>query len=540
MYKLKLSFALLLLFVSFGLTAQTIQDGKKFHYQQRHQSAKESLVKALAAAPTNPELIYWLAQVHFDMKDVSGAKDVLRKGMEGANGSNPLLMVASGQAELVENKPNDARQRFETAISLTKGKDILVYTAIGKANLEEGGDPAYGIEKLKAATLVKNFKDPMVHVYMGDLYRKLNEGGAAVSSYENALLIDPKLSIAKHKIGKIYLTQGSEQRDIFLGKFKEAVTDDQTFTPALYDLYVYYFSRDVNEAKKYFELYKANTDRGPALDYEEVSLQFAAGDFKSAISKADALLQTQGANADARLYRLKGYCCDKMGDSIQALSFLEIFFQKAALNQINSDNYVVAAYSAAKQKAEPAKIEYYFTKSIETDTTLSNKIDYARKAADFFKKSGNPGKSAEWLTKILRINPKLSNVDLYNAGFENFKASQFQTADSIFSIYKTQFPNEVYGHYWSFRCRSVIDSTMETGLAIPDCEKFISIAELDKVKNKSTLTTAYGYLAGYSANIKKDLATAKTYLEKIIEIDPTNQDAIKNKDILDKALAPKK
>ena len=540
MYKLKLSLALLALMVSFGLTAQTLQDGKKFHHQQRYQSARESMTKALAAAPTNPELIYWLAQVHFDMKDVNGAKEVLKKGMEGANGSNPLLLVAMGQAELVEKKSNDARQRFETAISLTKGKDIAVYAAIGKANLEEGGDAAYGIEKLKAATLIKNFKDPMVHVYMGDLYRKLNDGGGAVSSYENALLIDPKLAVAKYKIGKIYLTQGSEQREIFLGKFKDAVTDDQTFTPALYDLYVYYFSRDVNEATKYFGLYKAHTDPGPALDYEEASLQFAAGDFKNAITKADALLQTQGANADARLYRLKGYCFDKLGDSIQALSLLETFFQKAQPDQVNPDNYVVAAYSAAKQKAEPAKIEYYFTKSIETDTAVSNKIDYARKAADFFKKSGNTVKSAEWLTKILSINPKLSKVDLYNAGFENFKASQFQTADSIFSIYKTQFANEVYGHYWSFRSRSVIDSTMEQGLAIPDCEKFISVAELDKAKNKSTLITAYGYLAGYSANIKKDLAAAKSYLEKIIEIDPTNQDAIKNRDIIDKALAAKK
>jgi tetratricopeptide (TPR) repeat protein len=540
MYKMKLSLALLAIMVSFGVTAQTLQDGKKFHHQQRHQSAKESLGKALDAAPTNPELIYWFAQVHFDMKDVNGAKDVLRKGMEGVNGSNPLLLVAMGQAELIEKKPNDARQRFETAISLTKGKDIAVYSAIGKANLEEGGDPAYGIEKLKAATLVKNFKDPMVHVYMGDLYRKLNDGGGAVSSYENALLIDPKLAIAKYKIGKIYLTQGSEQREIFLGKFKDAVTDDQTYTPALYDLYVYYFSRDVNEATKYFALYKAHTDPGPALDYEEASLQFAAGDFKNAIAKADALLQTQGANADARLYRLKGYSYDKMGDSIQALSVLETFFQKAKPDQVNPDNYVVAAYNAAKQKAESAKIEYYFTKSIETDTAVANKIDYARKAADFFKKSGNNVKSAEWLTKILTINPKLSKVDLYNAGFENFKSTQYQRADSIFSIYKTQFPNEVYGHYWSFRSRSVIDSTMEQGLAVADCEKFISIAELDKAKNKSTLITAFGYLAGYSANIKKDLATAKAYLEKIIEIDPTNQDAIKNRDIIDKALAAKK
>ena len=540
MYKLLLSLALTMVF-SIGISsAQTIQDGKKLLLQQRYQSAKSTMEKVVAAGPTNPESIYWLSQVLLEMKDVNGAKGALRKGMEGANGSNPLLLVAMGQTELAEKKVNDARQRFETAISLTKAKDIAVLVAIGKANLEEGGDPAYGIEKIKTATLIKNFKDAMAHVYMGDLYRKMMDGGGAVSSYENALLVDPKLAIAKYKIGKVYLTQGNEQKDIFLAKFNDAITDDPTFSPALYDLYAYYFMRDVNKASQYFNQYKVNADAGPALDYEEASLQFAAGDFNNAIKKSDVLLQAQGASADARLYRLKGYSYDKLGDSVNAFSFLETFFQKAKLEQVNPDNYIIAALNAAKLKADPAKIDYYFGMSIDSDTLIANKLDYAKKASDFYKRAGNTAKSSKWLTKILSINPKLSKVDLYNAGFENFKATQYQLADSIFSVYKTQFPNEVYGHYWSFRSRSVIDSTMELGLAVPDCEKFISIAEVDKAKNKSTLITAYGYMAGYNANIKKDLAIAKSFLEKIIEIDPTNQDAIKNRDIIDKALAAKK
>ena len=540
MYKLIFSLTLTMVFGIEISSAQTIQDGKKLLLQQRYQSAKSTMEKVLAAGPTNPESIYWFSQVLLEMKDVNGAKEALRKGMEGANGSNPLLLVAMGQTELAEKKVNDARQRFETAISLTKAKDIAVLVAIGKANLEDGGDPAYGIEKIKTATLIKNFKDAMAHVYMGDLYRKMMDGGGAVSSYENALLVDPKLAIAKYKIGKVYLTQGNEQRDIFLAKFNDAITDDPTFSPALYDLYAYYFMRDVNKASQYFNQYKANADAGPALDYEEASLQFAAGDFNNAIKKADALLQAQGSNADARLYRLKGYSFDKLGDSLNAFSFLETFFQNAKPEQINPDNYIVAALNAAKLKSDPAKIDYYFGMSIDSDTLLANKLDYAKKASDFYKRAGNTAKSAQWLTKILSINPKLSKVDLYNAGFENFKATQYQLADSIFSVYKTQFPNEVYGHYWSFRSRSVIDSTMELGLAVPDCEKFISIAEADKAKNKSTLITAFGYMAGYNANIKKDLALAKSFLEKIIEIDPTNQDAIKNRDIIDKALAAKK
>jgi tetratricopeptide (TPR) repeat protein len=137
----------------------------------------------------------------------------------------------------------------------------------------------------------------------------------------------------------------------------------------------------------------------------------------------------------------------------------------------------------------------------------------------------------------MSINPSPSKVDIYNAGFENFKAGNYMRADSVFDIYKGKYPDEVYGHYWSFRALSVVDSTMEQGLAIADATKFIEVAELDKTKNKSTLITAYGYMAGYNANIKKDFAVAISYLDKILEIDPANVDATKNREILQKALS---
>lgn len=525
---------------SVSLFAQTLQDGKRLLLHHRYHAAQKSFEHLVAASPADAEALYWLSQAHFENKDPKGAKDVLQKGMQGSLGSNPLLLVAMGQAELAEKKTNDARQRFETAVSLSKGKNSDVFVAIGKANLEEGGDVAYGIEKLNQATQIKGFKNAMAYVYMGDLHRKIMDGGGAVSAYEKALMIDPKLAVAKHKIGKIYVTQGNEQRDIFLSKFEGAVEDDATFVPALYDLYVYYFYRDVNKATHYFGLYKQHAEPGPALDYEEASLRFAAADFKNAIDKADNLLQTQGDKADARLYRLKGYSYDKLGDSVKALELMETFFQKANTEQINPDNYVVAAYNASKLKTDPAKVDYFFTKAIESDTSISNKVDLTRKAANFFKTSGNTVKSSEWLTKVVAVNPKLSKVDLYNAGFENFKATEYNRADSLFSVYKTSFPDEVYGHYWCFRSLSVVDSTMELGMAVPDCEKFISIAEVDRAKNKSTLMTAFGYMASYSANVKKDFTSAIAYLNKMIEIDPSNQDALKNKEILEKALASQK
>jgi tetratricopeptide (TPR) repeat protein len=442
-----------------------------------------------------------------------------------------------GHVELLEGKKTDARSRFETAISLSKGKDVAVLNAIGRANADKNGDVDYAIEKLNQATTVKGFKEPDVYVNMGDAYRKKNDGGGAVSSYQKALTIDPKYAEASYKIGKVYYTQGKDQEEVFSRYFNEAIASDPNFAPAYYDFYVYFFFRDVNKARNYFAQYKPLADKGASLDYEEASLSFASGDFKDAVAKSTDLLNKYGNDADARLYRLRGYSNWKLGDSATAIKDFETFFSKAKEEDIVPDNWMVAAELAAKFPERQANFERYVNAAIAMDTTVKGKTDLAKKAVDIFKKAGNQPKAAEWAIRVLNLNPNASKVDLYNAGIENFKAFEYMRSDSLFDAYKVKYPDETYGYYWSFRALSVVDSTMEQGLAIQDATKFVEIAELDKAKNKSTLMTAYGYLAGYQANIKKDFPAAIGYLEKILEIDPANPDAIKNKEILQKALS---
>lgn len=541
MTKIKLGIVAVILLMSNVVFAQSVQDGKKFLYYQRYTSAKETMEKVVAANPGNAEAQYWLGQVYIDMGQVDKAKEVYRKGLEAA-GSNPMLLAGMGHVELLEGKPNEARQRFETALSLTKSKDVAVINAVGHANVEKTvGDADYAIEKLNLATQIKGMKDPDVYINLGDAYRKKNDGGNSVKAYQNALIIDPKYAEAKYRIGKIYLTQGKDQEDLFVKYFNEAIVDDPNYGPAYYDLYGYYFFRDVNKSKEYFNKYKPLADKGPALDYEEASLLFASGDNKGAIAKADQLLATQGENADARLYRLKAYSLDKLGDSAAAIQNMETFISKAKDEQVLSDNFLLAASLVAKFPEKQARFEEYIKMAISMDTSSKSKVDVARKAIEIFKRFPNQQKVAEWSINMLNlVKPAPSKVDIYNAGFENFKAGNYLVADSVFDIYKAKYPDEVYGHYWSFRSLSVVDSTMEQGLAIPDCQRFVELAELDKVKNKSTLVTAYGYLAGYNANVKKDFAAAISYLDKIIEIDPANADAVKNREILQKAMGKPK
>ncbi|MFT3748265.1 MAG: tetratricopeptide repeat protein [Agriterribacter sp.] len=521
--------------------AQSVDEGKKFYYYEKYVSAKDALEKAVAAKPDDVEAVYWLGQTLIEMKDTAGAKAVFQKALQ-AKGSDPLLLVGIGQVELMEKKTNEARQRFETAISLTKGKDIGILNAVGHANAAAAeGDAKYAIEKLTLATQVKKFKDPDVYINLGDAQRKLMDGGAAVTAYQSAFGLDPKLAEAKYKIGKIYVTQGPDQANIFLKNFEEAVTIDPAYAPAYYDMYSYWYSRDVNKARDYFAKYKANTDFTPSVEAEEISLVYASGDFKGAIAKADEKLQKDGDKADVKLYRTKAYAYDKLGDSVNALQNMETFLAKASPDIILPDNYVKMAEISAKFPDKVAQADEYFNKVINMDTVVANKINYAKAASDMYKKLNDRAKSAEWLTKILTYKPDYGKTELFYAGFENFYGEKYATADSIATLYKTKFPDDVQGYYLAFRSKWSADTAaLASGIPsvapVEDAKKLIELAETDKQKYKQSLLVAYGFMAGYYANNLKDYPAAVTYLDKILEVDPGNADAQANKEVLQKAI----
>lgn len=536
MMKHTIRFVVAALFLSNVSFAQSVDEGKKLYYYERYNSAKEALEKAVQAKPGDVDAVYWLGQTLIELKDVDGAEKVYQDALQ-SKGSDPLLLVGMGQVELLKNKANDARQRFETAISLTKGKDIGILNAIGHANASAtDSDAKYAIEKLTQATAVKRFKEPSVYINMGDAYRKLLDGGAAVTSYQNALNLDPKLAEAEYKIGKIYVTQGAEQANIFLRHFESAIDLDPEYAPAYYDLYAYWYSRDVNKARDYFAKYKANTDFTPSVEAEEISLVYASGDFKGAIEKADEKLLKEKDQASPKLYRVKAYAYDKLGDSLNALQNMELFFAKGDSSLFLPDNYVKMAEISAKFPDKLQQADSYFEKAIELDTMMKQKISYATAASNMYKKINNRAKSADWLTRILQINPDYGKLELFYAGWENFYGEQYQTADSVFGLYKEKYPEDMQGYYGGFRTRWAIDSTMEQGLPVDDAIKYSEIASEDSVKNKSGLMLAYGYLAGYNANQLKEYEKAIFYLDKMISLDPNNEDAKNNRDILQKAL----
>jgi cytochrome c-type biogenesis protein CcmH/NrfG len=517
--------------------AQTLEEGKKLLYYERFQSASEKLSKVVEADPANIEAVYWLGQAHIDRKDSLKAKDLYAKALQ-TNGNALILLAGMGQIELMEGKKDQARQRFETALDLNKKKnDIAVYNAVALANIKpRSGDLAYALEKLNAATLVKNFRNAETYLLMGDAYRKLIDGGNAVSSYNKALAIDPKYAAAKHRIGKVYLTQNN--KEFFLPAFEDAVQMDPGYTPSYFELFYYWYFRDVNRAAQYLDKYIENADQGPDMEYLKTDFLYASGKFGESKDKAKSLIAQYGKDVTPRMYRLVAYTSDTTGDLQGAIDAMNKFLTLAGQEEILSSDYEEMSHIYSKMAGQEQEAFRYLEMAVNKDTLIENKVKYIAKAAALAKKTGNRKAEAYWLGIAYKAKKNPNQNDLYNWGLSSYQSGNYALSDSIFcNLYQTNYPNEIYGYLWCARSKQAMDDSVNSkGLAVESYKMLAEKArQFDPVKYKTQAVSSYFFLVQYYNDIAKDRPTAIGYCEKILEVDTANADARRIKDILNKA-----
>ncbi|HSZ84855.1 MAG TPA: hypothetical protein VK787_02430 [Puia sp.] len=532
MKKISFSAAIALLFTGNMLFAQSVDQGKKFLYYQRYKSAKETFEKVLQANPNDLNAVYWLGQTLLapkENRDTAGAKALYQKSLM-SNGTAPLILAGMGQIELLEGKPTDAKQHFETAISLTKAKDIDVLNAVGRANANydvKAGDPNYAIEKLTEATQIKKFNDAETYVLIGDAYRKLVDGGNAVVNYMKALQIQPNFAEADYKIGKIYLSQNN--REYFLPAFDKAVQEDPAYAPAYYELYYYWYYHDVNKAGQYLDKYVANTDQGPETEYSKADYLYASSKFADAKAKAQALIDQYGDKVAPRMYKLRAFAEDTLGDPVSAKqSMLTYFSKETDTARIRGSFYELLAKDDGKSTDSLTQIEAfkYYGMAIQRDSMPEERARYLAEATALANSTGNKLAKAQLAQLVYTTKKNPTQTDLYNWGIAYYQAGAYKTSDSIFcGLYRAQYPDQIFGYLWCARSNNAQDdSTSSGGLAVDSYQKLAQFARSspDSAKFKSQIIEAYSYLATYSNNIKKDKAGAIDYLRKILEVDPTN------------------
>jgi Flp pilus assembly protein TadD len=524
------------------VTAQSIDEGKKFLYYEKYKSAKSVFEKLLAANPNNADAAYWLGQtiIASDDNNVSGAKDLYRKTLE-ANSNSALLTAGMGHIELIEGKTQDARNRFETAISLSQGKSIPVLNAIGLANGNfdsKNGDAAYAVDKLKLATTLKGFKDPETWCLLGDAYRKFNDGGSAQRAYESALAITPGYARAPYRIGKIYQTQGPGQKDIYMKYFNDAIALDANYAPVYNNLFNLFYYTDVNKSGEYLDKYlNIMGEDEPKSCYYRASMKYAQALNAEAITKANECIATAGASPYSKLYLLLGYAYDKLNDSVNAKTSFEQFYKLAKPEDIGPKDNSTYANVLLKFSGNEALAGSLIEKGIAMDSTEAGKVSLIKVMAAKYESQKLYTNAAEWYKKILDIKKSPSKTDIFNAANNFSRGGNYQAAIDGWVGYVTKYPAETYGHYMTAITQAKIDTTMAMGLAVPSYQKVVEVGEAqwatDSAKVKVHLLNAYKYLIQYTYNIKKDKKGASDYCAKYLAKEPTDTEVQGFKKIFD-------
>ncbi|MBS1730992.1 MAG: tetratricopeptide repeat protein [Bacteroidetes bacterium] len=532
-------------FFSSATIAQSVADGIKYLYYQRNKSAVETLEKVYASKSKDVQAIYWLGQAYLAEYGLSGNKSDLEKAKalyqkalsDGMN--DPYIWIGMGHVEILEGKNAEARQRFEAAITNTKGKkgaenpDIL--KAIGRAESDGSsqiGDPQYGIDVLTRAKAL-DLTNPDIDMYLGLCYLKLSsdKGGEAVEAFRDATVRDPNYAAAYWRIGRVYRSQNNlPSMNEWFGK---AIAADAKFAPVYHDYFEYYQERDINAAKEFLDKYVANADKDCNTEFFVGDYLFRAGKYQESLAKADEM--SSGECKDyPRLPLLYAYDYNRLGDSTKALNYLQKFLGTMPSSQLKPTDYVFAGNMFKSISGYEDSAVAYLSKAVDMDTVVKNKLAYIDTISTLYKKLNNPAERLVWLKKSFSLNQNPSNRDIYDMGDAALAAGDYTLANSMFEKYKEKYPNEIYGYKGMVDVAQKMDSTGAAAV-IPMNNLINDFLLKDTTKYGTTIAYYHALLGTYYVNEKKDYDSSIIEFQKALQFDPANPQYKQYLDILIKA-----
>lgn len=516
--------------------SQDSKTAEKLMYYQRYQSAEHFLHQQLADEPMNARTWYLLTRAALLQGKTKSIVDSLNlASIELQN--EPFFLVAKGGVLLQQGLKERAQPLFEQAIATVKQDKSDLLLAVAETNIScDSGDASQALGLINKS-LKKDKHNPALYVAMGNAYRKLKNGTAAFEAYRKALDSDPSYAEALYMTGMIFVTQ--QNPEMYLEYFNKAIDADSLYAPAYYRLYFHFYYKNVHTAIGYLIKYIALSDPSLKTDYEYTDMLYLTGQHDKAIIKGNDLIK-RGDAVSPRIFKLIAYSYKEKEMPDEAIAFMRKYFLMAPDSiKIAKDFVAMAELYLAKHENDSAAASYEKVISLESDT--SNLLTCYKKLAIICKEQKKYAAEAYWYRFYCAATADFTNVDLFNWGIAHYLAGEYIQADSVFAKYAFKYPEQDFGYYWRARSNSAIDSAMEQGLAIPYYSKMIEIAQSDtsNATNRKHLVEAYGYLAAFEANNKKNYEVAIGYFEKLLLLDPDNESAKKYIDALKKNLAKK-
>lgn len=476
---------------------------------------------ALEALPQNSTNLYYLGLAQLKAGDKAKALATFEKGI-AANDKDGLNYAGKAHVRLLEKNPTDAKVQVDQALKVSRSKDVQVLKAVAEAYLTDSKYLLDAVGILNKAVAI-NGSDPEVQMLLGDasLMQNQQNAGPAVNAYEKAARADAKIAKPHYKIGKIW--QRAKSLDNAIPSYEKAISIDPQYAPAYKELgQIYYLQKQAPKAVEMYEKYMAITEKPDDAKFQLAFFYFMAKNYE----KANAIFKevTTNPNVPPVAFKFAGLSMKEQKKLDEATKMYETYFQKAKPEDIVANDY--AEYGDLKLLLKTPEGDSIasenFRKAIEMDSTL---IDVRESYAATLYKRKKYQESIDQYKKLISERPQPMSADYYYLGMSYYFNDEFHKADTAFTTLSERQPNMTVGYQWAGRARNQIDSTGAQGLANPMFEKLIETASTNPEKYKKELIEGYRYFAGYYVNVKQDIAKAKGYLEKILQLDPANAEA---------------
>lgn len=525
----KLLFASLLFVSAVVLKAQvpSLQEGIKQLDNENFSSALNTFNAIAKNEPKNGTIYYYIGEVSYRTDDNMSAEKAYKKGLS-INAQCAECKVGLGRLLLDQNKTEEAQEYFESAKRLDK-KNPEIYALIGEAylnNKQPNGNKA--VEHLSTARDM----NPAVAKYwakLGDAYELTGEHGEAMTSYETAIRKDPTISSAYISMARIW-TKAKQDSIAIKDLLKAIELSPNDAQPYKYLIELYIKNGEYDKVTPLLEKYVSLTGDDVDAKVRLVKfLTFQAKDYDRAIMEGEKIIITNPEQYT--IHRWLAWSYAEKGDYPHSLDHSKMLFEKIGKRNdratFPSDyDYWAKAYFKLDSLDDAAHI---YRKYLELVPSRSQEIN-GMLAKAYFDQKDYEQAIAYYLRK--GAEKPLSVADNYYLGLAYYYTDQDLKADSVFTRVLEVTPD--YAPGWMMRARigNRLD-TAETKLYLSKVpyENYITYASVDPEKNMKNLKESYKYLAYYWVQ-QEDYAVAKTYYEKIIELDPADEDAIDNLKLL--------
>jgi tetratricopeptide (TPR) repeat protein len=540
------------------LMAQDVQTALKDVEAERFTKAGQTLTQLATSSPSADNQFY-LGYYYLKSGQVDKAKAAFEKGA-AADEKNQLNNVGLAGVALKKKDLATAKTLIDNALAKTKNKDQTVLLRAGEMYTlsDSTNDSAEALRILAIADEKdKKNENAEIEMTMGDAYFLKNDGGNAITKYENALAISPTLAEANYKIGRLFLRgkNYTKAQDYF----KLAIQADPEFAPT-YRAYADALanSRAYKSAAQNYELYvqKSGT-QDPEQLLDVARYKFLAQDYQGAVAYLD---QLKGKVNNPIIDRMYGWAYTALGKNNEAVESLNRFVSAAPQKVIFDDyKYLGRAYGQLGTPQGDSLAVANLEKAAPLDTTEN----LYREIGEKYYKTKRYDKAANYYARAITADKKPQNNDYLWLGLASYqyaprvgrdslaapidtaqipqiKQAYYLRADSAFAQMAQKvesIPGKTYPLAYYYRAQSVYyanakDPVKASESATPIYQKFIEQAlapqsdSTQKVDYTRYLVTSYKALAGFSLQ-QKDDAKAKEYFNKVLELNPNDADVKK-------------